>query len=171
MEKKGDRQRPSSLVDNGASCKDEAKVLANGAVRPAPAGSGNAKDPLQTKITNRTKHGKTFVFRADFIDGERARGIVAVLVKDCVFHEHVELTTELQAVALCASLPVRLTECSWYLPSGIRINMRLCWTSSHHPLRPWTTIMPTVWPEGRDRLQRTTFDRSIKPIEHLILKR
>lgn len=48
------------------------------------------------------------VFHADFTSGERPFGSTAVLATHNLFHEHVELNTELRAIAFRVSLPVRV---------------------------------------------------------------
>lgn len=59
------------------------------------------------------------VYRKDDVGGDRARGGVAVFMRDCYHSVAVPLTTSLQAVAATLHTPVRMTVCSLYLPPGV----------------------------------------------------
>lgn len=70
------------------------------------------------------KPGETFalrgytVVRHDVVPRARARGGVAVLVKQNLPHRDVHLNTTLQAVAVRLRYPLQLTVCSLYLPDN-----------------------------------------------------
>lgn len=60
--------------------------------------------------------------RRDFTLGGRACGGVAIYVHDSIFHLPVPLRTTLQAVAVTAYIPYRVTICSLYLPPGEHVD-------------------------------------------------